>query len=226
MPKLASFMLVLLAAGPLAISASSCDDEGGSKVTMPDAAPDLAADLAPDLGFGGKFTTNVPPARTLDMLTPQEATKVCEATSEYVGRELQDPAVADLGCRVTSLFAILDVPDAEIKTACQEAYDACKAVPVPDADALPNDQCGEPNETTCTATVAEYEACVSELPATLMLLSTVLPKNCNTATKTSLFILAAGKNLLGAGCQAVDMKCPGTFVGLSDLPMLSGGLGQ
>lgn len=222
MPKLASFMLVLLAAGPLAISASSCDDEG-EKVTMPDAAPDLAPDLASNQGFGGKFTTSVTPTRTLDMLTPEEAKKVCEATGQYIGKGLQDEAFTDLGCRVAGLVAILDVPDTEIKTACKQAYDACKAAPVPQD--LPTDQCGEPTETTCTATVAEYEACVSELPATLRLLSTFIP-NCDTATKTSLLVLAAGRNLLKAGCQAVDKKCPGTFSGLFDLPMLSGGFGQ
>lgn len=220
MPKLASFMLVMLAAGPLAFLPSSCDDEGeGKKVTMPDAAPDLA----PDQGFGGKFTTNVTPTRTLDMLTPQEAKKVCEATGQFVANLLQDEDVTDLGCRAAGLVAILDVPDTEIKTACKQAYDACKAAPVPQD--LPTDQCDEPTETTCTATVAEYEACVSELPATLRFLSPLIP-NCDTATKTSLLVLAAGKNLLGAGCQAVDKKCPGTFSGLSDLPMLSGGFGQ
>lgn len=225
MRNLTSCGAFVLAASFWGLSVSCCGDDKGKKSVSPDAAVDAMADTAPDLavdkGINDKFTTMVTPSRTLNTLTPQESEKVCQATTEFIGKGLQDPAVADLGCRITALVAVLPVADNEVKSTCQQAYAACKAVPPPDA--LPTDQCGNPIDTTCMATVAEYEACVSELPSDLMLLSRLIP-TCDNATKTSLVVLAAGANLLGPACQAFDKKCPGTLSGLSNLPSGLGSL--
>jgi hypothetical protein len=226
MRNLTSYVVAALVLGLFGVSQLACSDSDSKKDTTPDAAPDAAADAPPDttpaINTNGAFSTMVAPTQTLNMLTPQDAEKVCKATTAYVAKGLQDPAVADMTCRILGLIAVVSAKDTEIQSSCKMAYDACKALPPAAPGAT--DACGNPTDTTCSATVAEYEACIGELPSDLMFLSRLIPK-CDKATRTSLVPLLAGSALLGEACQALDKKCPGVLGGISDLSSALGGLG-
>ena len=212
--------VVVLSLG-IAAASAACDDDDKAKNQTADAGIDAAPLPPPDAGFGGPFTTNVTPSKPLDQLTPQEAQKVCEATTKYVGKGFQDPAFTDLLCRVAGLLSIIEVPESEVKQACTAAYNECKAQPLPTD--VPADACENPEATDCTATVAEYEACVSELPDDIKAINAVV-SSCDRATKNSLLALIAIPNLLGPACTALNKKCPSEFGGLTG-GMLPGGFG-
>jgi len=221
MRNLSSCVVAAMVLGLFGVSQLACSDSDSKKVEAPDATPDASPDTTPANTTNGAFTTMVAPTKTLNTLSPQDAEKVCKATTAYVEKGLQDPAVADMTCRIAGLIAVVSAKDSEIQSSCKMAYDTCKALPpAPEEQA---DACGNPTNTTCTATVAEYEACVSELPSKLMLLSLLVPK-CDKATKTSLLPLLALPSLLGDACTALDKKCPGTLSGFSDLSSALGGL--
>ncbi|MDX2021980.1 MAG: hypothetical protein SF187_17210 [Deltaproteobacteria bacterium] len=216
--------VVVVSLGVAAAFVACDDDDGkGTKTTGADAAADAAPDAPPDAGFGGTFSTNVTPSKPLNQLTPQEAQKVCEATTTYVGKGLQDATFTDLVCRIAGLVSVLNVPDAEVQATCTKAYNACKAAPAPME--LPTGACGETQTTQCTATVAEYEACVNELPSDLKAINAVVA-SCDRATKNSVVALVAIPSLLGPACTALNKKCPSEFNGLTNLGgMLPGGFG-
>lgn len=216
-----SLSVMVLSVG-VAAATVACDDDDGKKSTR-DASADAAPDAAPDAGFGGNFSTNVTPSKPLNQLTPQETQKVCEATTTYVGKGLQDATFTDLVCRITGLVSVLSVPDAEVQMACTTAYNACKAAPAPTE--VPAGACGSTQATDCTATVAEYEACVNELPANLTLINSIVV-TCDKATKNSVLALVAIPSLLGPACTALNKKCPSEFDGLTNIGgMLPGGFG-
>jgi len=100
----------------------------------------------------------------------------------------------------TSLAASADtsMTDADLQATCQQLYDGCVAGGVTtNCSQLP---------ATCTATVGEYDTCLSDSVAALG----GLPP-CSAATRASLPSTVAHltSQPTSAACAAVQNKCPG-----------------
>jgi hypothetical protein len=168
-------------------------------------------------GGGSGFSTSVPPGTPLNKLSASDATKLCMDTGTFVNAQVK----ADLGnkafeCRVASDDVALNsatatTTDAMLQQACQEFYQTCLTTPIPaDAgvgdfeDTSSTDCSTAPTDVaSCTATVAQYSACVSETVTDIQI---IFPA-CNQLTTTSLSV-DAGASATGPACTTFYALCP------------------
>ncbi len=187
---------------------------GSSSSTSLDAG---AADAgSADVGSAatGKLVTNVVGARPLNMLSPDEAQKVCMATESFTLMLVMQEKINDLICRIGGLTAALAVPDMQFRSTCEMGYSTCKMAPAVMDPGMAG-MCMKA-DAKCLATVAEYEACMNALPADLESIGRFVPP-CERANKLSLLPLAAFQNFLGPACVTFDKQCPGVISGLTML---------
>jgi hypothetical protein len=153
-----------------------------------------------DSGSGNPVSTSVPGNKRINDLTPAERDQLCADVTAWA---MSGPFLTD-GCNASAWLAAYllslgdtTASDAELQTACQTLYADCVANGVMSSCSdLP---------TTCTATVSEYNMCLSDsldgfagIPA------------CSTATRASLSANAARllTPMSSAACTAVQTKCP------------------
>ena len=206
MSKSITFALsfTLLVSPLLGLGCGSSSSESAADAGPPDAGPSGT----------GKLTTNVAGTRPLNMLSPEEAQKICAATESFTLMLVMQEKVNDLICRVGGLTAALAVPDDQVQATCKTAYAACKMAPPPAGTGMPG-MCMKA-DAKCMATVAEYEACMNALPMDLELIGRLVPP-CERANKLSLAPLLGFQNLLSPACMTFDQKCPGVISGLTML---------
>lgn len=163
-------------------------------------------------GRDGSASVNsgVDPTKGLGTLTPPEMDRVCEATKGFAMTLLQNTTFQDVTCRISGITAILAVPDdpAMIMAACKAAYDACKAAP-PSSVAMA--MCPKLDPAMCMANVAEYEACLNELPGTVSALNAAVPTCDRVMNRQALTALGLAIGALGPACMNLDRKCPGAL---------------
>jgi hypothetical protein len=134
------------------------------------------------VGCGGesvpenRYSSGLPPASVLGNLTDSDAQSLCMSTTQYL---FADPVVANLQCKlVGGIAAGFEViagtakTDAEVQTACTKTYDQCKTSLGGDAGAKVS--CRKPKQ-SCTATIAEYEACTTDIVSTYHQLDSQFP---------------------------------------------------
>jgi hypothetical protein len=99
-----------------------------------------------------------------------------------------------------------------LRMACQMAYDRCAMMPAPDPgpSATPAMCNGFP--AGCTATVAEYETCLNEIPAFVDKTISMIPA-CDTLTALSLLSVINLPSMLPESCKTFQMKCRGAPIG-------------
>src|SRR6187431_1778379 len=151
----------------------------------------------------GNYSSGVAGDKQLSSLSDQEVAGLCKKLGDYfttgpVGKDLQD-----FSCRFAGLFAgFAAQSDAELRAACKTTYDACKAAPT-----KTESTCGKP-EASCTATVAEYDACVNDSVKALAALEGALP-SCDKLTLA--FLNSSDPGMSSdppASCTILDSKCP------------------
>ncbi len=176
------------------------------------------------IGCGGGssgFSPSVPADKPLGSLATSDATKLCMDTASYLTSQTKALETKENQCRITGLtlasLAAMDstVSDAMLQQACQAGYQLCETAPADggfttDVDAgAPTFDCSNTMiPASCTATVAQYSACVNEETAALQ--SLFLP--CNQLTKAKLTALSdndGGAATSGPACAAFQAACPG-----------------
>jgi hypothetical protein len=179
---------------------------------------DAATDPSGSNGKDKKvFDSSFSDATKLSALSPADATAFCQEMNAWDLARSKEEGVA--GCRlqgeVTARAQLASseaggsvggapATDAELREACRQGYDLCIKGQV----TVVQPDCKKPNFTkgTCTATVAEAEACKNEL-AKLYQEALDDSLECKDITAAKLQTPAEEPSL--PGCFAVATKCPG-----------------
>ena len=157
----------------------------------------IAALLVPAAACTGP--TGLKGSKQLNELDAGEREEACENIGDYFDKEVGEERMKKLACvfsaATTVAFGGGGVPECEI------AYDSCLMEPLTQTD----DGCGVSDETSCTATVEEYEACLEEQAEGFVTLIDGL--SCAA-------VLEGGASPIpeaGPECTALASKCPGFF---------------
>jgi hypothetical protein len=150
---------------------------------------------------GSGFSSGLPDASTLDTLSPEELVGLCEASQEYLEKSASVAKATEGLCRYGGAFlaVLFEVEtDAELRQLCAESYAECIAEP------LEQEPCAMTS--TCTATVAEFEACIDDYPALLASFDRI--PACAELTLDDLAEVAEFMPDTPAGCASLWEKCP------------------
>jgi len=154
-----------------------------------------------DGGAGSEIPSSVPRDKRLSDLTPAERTQFC---ADVVAWAMSGPLLTE-ACNVDAWTATYlestvatTATDASLQSLCAAAYSACVANGV-------TNMCDTAKLATCTATVSEYDACLSDTVGALG----VLPP-CSAVTRGALASnIARLTNQPGTpACTALQSKCP------------------
>lgn len=185
-------------------SGSSGTNKGGSSGNSKGGSSGTSKGGSSSSG-GGNFSTSVPGDKELGELTPAEVEQLCDDLEQFT--EDLDVAAAsqEFSCRATGLFAGLSDPqsDETVQAACKVAYDECMASP---PEPTTPGECSAP-DASCTATVDEFEACMSDAKATFDELATALP-SCEELSLADLGSLGGEQPMSPASCTTFQEKCP------------------
>lgn len=141
---------------------------------------------------------------TLESLTPDELEELCADARASFDAAGGTETLGELACRTAGVFAALlfePSTDAELQQLCRETYDECVAEPV-ELD----DDCEE-SVTTCSATVAELEACVAEYPTYFEQLEMGMPP-CSELTLANFEAALSFEPEPTPACSVLWDKCP------------------
>jgi hypothetical protein len=169
-------------------------------------------------GGAAKFSSGVDGTKPLGMVSPAEAEQICKASQSYVQGAISEDKQKQLGCKTVALLAAalggMGGNASQLQSACQTAYDGClKSVSTPPGSS--SSSCATPSS-KCTATVAEYEACLTAVPGLIDSALAAIP-SCNNLTPAALQGSGAQTVTAPAACKTFEMKCPGFSVaGLPD----------
>ncbi len=193
---------------------TSSSDAGGNGGAAGSAAGGGSGGVpSSNAGSGGlaPFDPGVAGSAQLGSLSDSDTQKLCDELQQYVSGAPFMQAEGQLSCGaagIAAAFMATDMTDSGIQSACKSASDACTAA-LKDTNPMMTDTCDKP-DASCTATVAEYTACLND--AVNVLNTTNIPA-CSTLTKanlqTALLSLAGLAQGEPASCTAYEMKCPG-----------------
>lgn len=155
------------------------------------------------------FNPSAPGSTRLNDLPPQDSSKLCIEALTFYQAKVSRAVELESACRGAGVTRVLSLPnqptDAETRATCQAGYDACKTSPPPlVSDQSPADLCaaGAGDFGTCTATVDQYAACVTEVATTY---ATTIPP-CSQLTTAKVLELIDDEG--GPACQAIATVCP------------------
>ena len=154
----------------------------------------------------GSFSSGLPGDKQLGSLTDDEAAALCKKLSEYfadgsaVSKSFEE-VTCRLGSVVLATFGSPDT-DAALQASCKSFYDSCVASPT-----MSSESCGKA-DASCTATAAEYEACVNDSVKQIGQLGTAVPSCDQLTLASAATVFAGGASTSPASCQAVSTKCP------------------
>jgi hypothetical protein len=154
---------------------------------------------------GGGSVTSISASKTLGSLTTAESTQLCDDTKAYFMTSISKAN----SCKFSalSMAASTSAPsDAVLRTNCTSMETSCNASATMGPGA--STSCFPP-PATCTATVAQYSACISDQAG-------LLTQNANTLPSCSAVRLADIAPIFGAvealyqvpGCVALMNVCP------------------
>lgn len=166
----------------------------------------------------GRLSTGVDTNKPIGTVTPQEADQICKSTQTWAKQAIAEAKQRELTCRVTALALAaggafagggMGANEAQLRMTCQTSFDQCMMAPVPTSSTVPA-MC-QSFPATCTATVAEYEACLNDMPPFVDKTLETLPK-CETLTQLGLLSLLGLQSTLPATCQTFQTKCGGAGI--------------
>lgn len=160
---------------------------------------------------GSGEVTSLSGSRALNSLSAAEAAKLCTDSGSYASAAVSQANA----CKFAAVFsASFSAPttDAEARAACMAIYTPCLSAP-----AQTNDTC-DAIPATCTATVAQYSACMKDSIAAFNQTLAVLP-GCSTLKLSDLSDnsgggagTAGGAAATEASCVTLEKACPGFSV--------------
>jgi hypothetical protein len=160
---------------------------------------------------GGTFMTSVPGSAPINTLTPTQVQTLCTDLSNY-----QKTAVpASILCRPAGIIAgdlaaQGGASDSQATQACNDAVTQCEKDPSATSgtsgamSGTMTTMCNPPP--TCTATVSEFGACITDIDATFKQFLAQFPTCAQVNSGTNLTPPADPAE--PDSCKVVDMKCP------------------
>jgi len=157
-------------------------------------------------GPAGDFDTGLPADKPIASLTDAEIAGLCDKFDDFYSTGEVAADLKDFSCRFSGLLAAAFAgaeTDAAARAACKTAYDACAAAP-----SETTSTCKKPTG-TCTATVAEVEACANDSAKAVDQLTSAFP-SCAELTLADLMDTGEEPTTAEdpASCTTLEMKCP------------------
>lgn len=150
-------------------------------------------------GGGGPVESGLPEDKTGDQLTTDEAETLCQAAGDNLASRVSEAQLKNYAC-VLSGIIFAGQGDGSVES-CEKLVQMCN-------DGAGEDDGGEPamcslgfDTTTCTATVADIEACITEKNEALA--EAIRSASCDDIKKEP------GEPVTGPACTAVKANCPG-----------------
>ena len=176
-------------------------------------------------GSVGSFSTTVPPSTQLGQLSSAQLTSLCSDLNRYYTGLASNASLKQGSCKLAAvLTASLTVgsstTDAQLQAACNQAYNQCLSGSSTTGQTL---TCTETPPASCTATVAQYTACLNDNVSATTAAFASLPA-CNSLTVASLSAdggSGGGGDELPASCKTFSAACSDTGADLPD-PTSSG----
>lgn len=161
---------------------------------------------------GGGLDTGIEGDRQLDDLSDEEAQQACRELESYLLTSIDPDEIQRATCTATGIASENTVPG----TTCEAVVDDCTAEP---ADPLDLDfDCDSATAdplSTCQATVAELEACITEMTGNLD--ATFSELTCDIADdpdwSTQLEEITA--DLQSPSCEQLEDDCPFADFGIA-----------
>jgi len=153
---------------------------------------------------GGAPASSVPGDKLLSSLSDQEFAALCKQISDYFSSPGVTAQVQEVTCRTAGLI-LAELggaqTDSELKAACKAIYDPCIASPLMSSPGT----CSKV-DATCTATVAEFQACLADDEQAFPKLKDALPV-CADLTLAGLANVP-DLSAMSAACTTYKDKCP------------------
>jgi hypothetical protein len=152
----------------------------------------------------GTFSSGVPGSTRLSELSDRELDAFCERIEEFTTTPPVSTLSEEYLCRVAGMLQAAfagATTDAEARASCAATYDQCQA-----SNTSSTTTCNRPSP-SCTATVAEYEACMNDMPGYLEDTLEVLP-TCETLTLADITSDTLPVPETPASCVTLQEKCP------------------
>lgn len=164
----------------------------------------LACTLFACGGDGGGSSSGVdsglPAERKGSELSDSEAKQLCEARAAYLSAKISEDDLKNFSCVLAGAFV-----GGENVDTCQMVYEACLEEEPMSADTGETAECALSFElSTCNATVAEIEACLTEQ-------DNAYAEAITTATCADVST-DPGSASAGPACSKAQANCPGIFV--------------
>ena len=156
---------------------------------------------------GGSFDSGLSDSQSLGALTDAQATALCDKLATYYSSSAVTATLDEFGCKFTGLIGAAfsgATTDDAARAACKTGYDECKEAP-----SSSTQTCNKPSA-SCTATAAEFDACMNDSLAALQQTVNAIPA-CSTLTLMQL--MDSGEDSSAepsepASCTTLKMKCP------------------
>jgi hypothetical protein len=168
----------------------------------------LPACAAEDRG-PGRYASGFDGDRPLGGLTASELARMCKSVQSWATAAIPLAKRETLICRSGALAAaLLSDPrggTSGLRAACERTYTGClqQTENVPAAVTCPS-----PGP-DCTATIAEYEACLNDFPASFDRAIEAVP-SCDDLTLGSLLQTGlSSRSILPPSCETYQQRCPG-----------------
>jgi hypothetical protein len=158
------------------------------------------------------FSSGIPADKTVDTLTDAEVTNLCSSLGQYIST---DPGLQESTCHFAGFGVALSASlfgaasDADLQKMCADTEAKCHEAPLMGEGST----CTKPTS-SCSATVGEFEACVTDSLAEATKAFAALPA-CSSITNASLqMLISSGSSgmttaVAPASCQTLEQKCPG-----------------
>lgn len=160
--------------------------------------------------------SGLPASKPADELQPDEQNQFCEAARDYYEPRVGPEVLRRFNCTIEGIVTSLMI-DATVAS-CTKTRDACLAMPDPDAEPVdPNAPCEIGIDwTTCTATVDELEACLTEYSDQGA--DAFNSISCDKVPEYVKSLPTFDESVLdpGPACQTAQAKCPSLDLGGSD----------
>lgn len=158
-----------------------------------------------DAGGDESFSSGVSPSKQGEDVTQNEAEQFCMALEDY--RVAQTPSRATLcradGFGAANLLRLVAPSDKELRDACSEAEQNCLEEPI-DPDDVDCDLATVPS--SCTSTIGQIEACVTDKVNQNNSRLESLPA-CEALTREGIAEIVDNPPALPASCETVRTNC-------------------
>jgi hypothetical protein len=158
-----------------------------------------------------RFASGIDGDRPLVDLTPAEAERLCTSAQTWAKDAIPLFKRAMLVCKSGALAALAlagGQHPGQFQAVCQQTYERCleRSGMTPAAVNCPTPGPG------CTATVADYEACLNDFPASFDRTVAAIP-SCDMLTLDAIFTSGfTAAAILPPSCAAFERSCPGARV--------------